>query len=98
VDGVTAVVRLRAEAHMTRDKTVNTADLPEGANTRVGSPLVCKVSGDNVDAYAITEIRGSVFAPGSEPRDYEASVAEGTFSPGVVTPAEGADSGVWWEA
>ena len=93
----TAQIRLRAETHMDRDKTVAIGLVPAAAR-RVGAAVVCRVTGNGADDYVIAEVHASVFAPGMAPLDDAASVAAGVFTPGVVTPIEGADWGTWWTA
>jgi hypothetical protein len=82
---------------MDRDKTVSLALVPAGLR-RVGAAVVCRVSGSGADDYTVTAVYESVFAPGMAPIDDAASVAAGVFSPGVITPAQGADWGTWWRA
>jgi hypothetical protein len=92
-----ATIRLRAEHHMDRDKTVALSLIPANAR-KAGEQVVCRVTGTGADDYTIVEVCESVPAPGMAPISNAASVAAGVFTPGVVTPAQGADWGVWWRS
>jgi hypothetical protein len=93
IAGDTTTIRLMADPNIVRDKAVATSALPTGAI--VGDPVVCRVTGDNADAYVIAEVRPSRFAAGDDPNgpntSQVASVARGEFRPGVITPNEDAD-------
>jgi hypothetical protein len=93
IDGDTATIRLQAEAHIVRDKTVARALMPPGAI--VGDACVCRVSGTGADDYTLMEVRPSIFAGGGPGSDQAGAVARGEFHPGVVTPNEGAEWGFY---
>jgi len=92
----TAVIRLQAEHHMVRDKTIAIALLPVGAIA--GDAVVCRVSGANADAYVITEIHSSRFAGMTGPgTDQAGAVARGEFHPGVITKVEDPNLKTFWD-
>ncbi len=91
-------IRIQAEqGPCVKDKPVALSLVPAGARS-IGAAVVCRVTGTNADNYVIVEVHESTFNPQDAPRNNALSVAQGRFSPGVVTPREGADWTPWWTA
>jgi len=94
LDGATSTIKLLAEAHIVRMKTVTTSLIPVDAQS-IGCPVACRVDGDGADTYTIAEVVGSAFGADA-PRDNARSVAAGTFSPGIIPRHIHGEPRLWW--